>query len=95
MAKIRSKKGKGLYAKYRSEKHKEHNRDKRVAKIEKRLSKRKEWRIMKYNKESLGKVLLENLSGTTLKLFQKWGLIKKDKTLYLKFKQERERKKRK
>jgi len=69
MSKLQSKKGKGGYERYRTGKNKECNKNRRVEKIEKRLAKRKTWRIKKFK----GKTRKE-ISGTTDKLFYEWGM---------------------
>jgi hypothetical protein len=68
MGKQRSRKGKGLYAKYSSNKTREKHKSAKLARIELLLAKRKEKRLEKFKN-----VNPLTVSGTTLKLMRKWS----------------------
>lgn len=69
MGTLQSSKGKDSYATYRSLNKAEHSKEASAKKLENKLAKRKEWRIRKYKNKTR-----EEISGTTDKLFYKWGI---------------------
>lgn len=69
MGTISSQKGKGSYAAYRSANKAGQHKEVRMARIARKLARRKEWRIAKY-----GQTPQVELSGTTITLFKNWGV---------------------